>query len=85
MLLKRQSEVRFGGATADRLAPLLARMTDPEALAEVGEWLLVCGTGEEFDRPGGSGRPRSTPLRALIPPSAFAGGRGISGVRRGPR
>ena len=47
-LLERQAAVKFGSATAARLAPLLARVTAPTTFAEIGEWLLACGTGEEL-------------------------------------
>ena len=47
-LLERQAEVKFGAATAARLARLLARVTAPATFAEIGEWLLACGTGDEL-------------------------------------
>ena len=45
-LLCRQAAVRFGTDTAERLSGVLAGIADPERLAEVGEWLVRCETGE---------------------------------------
>ena len=39
---------RFGVATAERLAELLAPITDAERLADVGDWLVQCDTGADF-------------------------------------
>ena len=47
-LLRRQAASRFGAATAEGVSGTLARIADPERLAEVGEWLVRCDTGEEF-------------------------------------
>ena len=47
-LLCRQAAVRFGMDTAERLSGVLAGIADPERLAEVGEWLVRCETGEAF-------------------------------------
>ena len=47
-LLRRMAASRFGAAVAKRLSGTLARIADPERLAEVGEWLVRCDTGEEF-------------------------------------
>ena len=47
-LLRRLAVSRFGVETAERLSGVLARIADPEALAEVGEWLVRCETGNEF-------------------------------------
>ena len=47
-LLRRLAVSRFGAQTAERLSEVLAGITDPEALAEVGEWLVRCETGSEF-------------------------------------
>ena len=68
-LLRRQAASRFGAETAERLSGALAGVVDPEALAEVGEWLVRCETGGEFlarvdpaagsvDRHGDDGSPR---------------------------
>ena len=46
-LLRRQAVSRFGAGTAERLAGMLGDIADPERLAEVGEWLVCCETGDE--------------------------------------
>jgi len=45
-LLLRQARVRFGGALVGSLAAVLEGIADPDRLEEIGEWLLVCDTGE---------------------------------------
>ena len=47
-LLRRQAAARFGVATADRLADVLADESDPERLAEYGEAIVRCATGDEL-------------------------------------
>ena len=47
-LLCRQAAARFGADTAERLAELLAPISDAERLAEVGDRLVRCQTGDEF-------------------------------------
>ena len=47
-LLRRLAASRFGEETAERLSGVLTGIADPEGLAEVGEWLVRCGTGSEF-------------------------------------
>ena len=47
-LLCRMAATRFGADTASRLANLLAPITDPERLAEVGDWLVRCDTAARF-------------------------------------
>ena len=47
-LMRRQAARKFDAATAQRLAERLAGITDPERLAEVGEWLLECEHGDEL-------------------------------------
>ena len=49
-LLRRQAEVRFGVDTAERLSGLLARENDPQRLAEIGEAIVRCETGDAFLR-----------------------------------
>ena len=44
-LLRRQATLRFGAGTGDRLAARLAEVTDPDRLAEVGEWIIECDDG----------------------------------------
>ena len=52
-LLCRLASQKFGAETGDRLSGLLARLTDSERLAEVGGWIIECGTGAELlDRTG---------------------------------
>ena len=47
-LLRRMAASRFGVDTAERLSAVIADTTNPERLAEVGEWLVRCETGHEF-------------------------------------
>ena len=47
-LLCRQAAARFGADTAARLTDVLAPITDPDRLAEIGDWLVRCDTGAEF-------------------------------------
>ena len=39
-LLCRQAACRFGGDTSEGLATELAGVTDPERLAQVGDWII---------------------------------------------
>ena len=47
-LLRRLAASRFGADAAERLAPLLERIADPERLAEVGDLVVRCGTAAEL-------------------------------------
>lgn len=47
-LLCRMATSRFGPDTAARLSETLARIADPDRLADVGDWLVRCDTGDEF-------------------------------------
>ena len=47
-LLCRQAELKFDAATAGELARRLAAVTDAERLAEIGCWIIDCGTGAEL-------------------------------------
>ena len=47
-LLCRLAAARFDADAAARLADLLAPITDPERLAEVGDWLVSCDTAAAF-------------------------------------
>ena len=47
-LLRRQAALRFGEETAARLAGLLARLGGAARLAEAGEWIVRCETGEDL-------------------------------------
>ena len=40
------ARVRFGRALAGSLAALLEGITDADRLEDIGEWLLVCDSGE---------------------------------------
>ena len=56
-LLCRQAARKFDADAARRLAAVLAEVTDPERLAQVGDWLIECGTAAELfarvaDAPG---------------------------------
>ena len=44
----RQAQLRFGAETATTLAPLLERVADPEQLTQIGEWIILCTTGEDL-------------------------------------
>ena len=47
-LMRRMAARKFGGETAERLAERLEPVHDAERLAEIGEWLFECGSGEEL-------------------------------------
>ena len=47
-LLCRLASRKFDAGTAQRLAAALAEVADPERLAEVGDWIIDCGTGAEL-------------------------------------
>ena len=47
-LVLRLAGRRFGPPVADRLAPLLAELSDPERIAAVGDAVIECETAEEF-------------------------------------
>ena len=52
-LLCRLAARKFDAETAERLSGLLDCLTDPERLAEVGDWIIECGTGADLlDRTG---------------------------------
>ena len=44
----RQAQLRFGTETVTALTPLLECVTDPEQLTQVGEWIILCATGEDL-------------------------------------
>ena len=46
--LRRQTERKFGAATAEELAPLVASMEDPGQLEAVADWIIDCATGPEL-------------------------------------
>ena len=45
-LLLRLARVRFGDSLTRSMATLLEPVTDADRLEEIGEWLLVCDSGE---------------------------------------
>ena len=47
-LLRRLAERKFDRASADKLARCLTAEKDPEYFAQVGSWIIDCGTGEEL-------------------------------------
>lgn len=44
----RMARLRFGDGAAERLSPLLDRIADHAALAEVGDGVIQCRNGEEL-------------------------------------
>ena len=54
-LLCRQTARKFGAGTAERLAGLLARIGDTRRLAEVGDWIIDCATGDDLIARFGNG------------------------------
>ena len=47
-LLLRLARLRYGGGQVGSLSAMLDRITDTDLLEEIGEWLLVCDSGEAF-------------------------------------
>ena len=47
-LLCRLASRKFGAETGERLSGLLARLTDPERLVEVGGWIMECRTSADL-------------------------------------
>ena len=47
-LLCRQAERKFDAATARRLAAALAVVADSDRLAQVGDWIIECGTAADL-------------------------------------
>ena len=45
-LILRQARIRFGEQLADTLTGLLEGIADTDRLEEIGEWLLVCDSGD---------------------------------------
>ena len=54
-LLCRLAERKFGAGTAERLAGLLANIGDTRRLAEVGDWIIDCATGDDLIARFGNG------------------------------
>ena len=46
--LQRQTERKFGAATAEELAPLLASIDDPGQLDALADWIIDCANGREL-------------------------------------
>ncbi len=46
--LRRLAGRKFGGRAAERLSELIRGVTDPERLAEVGDWIIDCASEAEF-------------------------------------
>ena len=52
-LLRRQAAWKFDAEAAERLSELLNGLSNPERLAEIGEWIIECETSAELlDRAG---------------------------------
>ncbi len=47
-LVCRQARLKFGARTAERLSGLLNNISDPEAIARIGDRIIECETGEEL-------------------------------------
>ena len=47
-LLRRQAGRKFGSRASERLSALIDGVSDPERLAEVGDWIIDCATEDEF-------------------------------------
>ena len=47
-LLRRMAALRFGAETGERAAALMADIGEADRLADVGDWLVQCGAGDEF-------------------------------------
>ena len=47
-LLCRQAARKFDAAAGERLATALAGVTDPDRLAQVGDWIIECETAAEL-------------------------------------
>ena len=54
-LLCRLAMRKFDAGTAERLAGLLARIGDTRRLAEVGDWIIDCATGDDLIARFGNG------------------------------
>lgn len=54
-LICRQARLKFGGPTAERLSRLLDDITDPEAIARIGDQIIECESGDELLARAGQG------------------------------
>ena len=59
-LLRRLAARKFDAETAGRLAGLLAGVGDADHLAQAGDWIIDCTTGEELIARFGNGAPRNS-------------------------
>ena len=59
-LLRRLAARKFGAGTAERLAGLLAPISDTRRLAEVGDWIIDCTTGDDLIARFGNGAEPSS-------------------------
>ena len=48
VLLCRQAARKFDAAAGERLAILLEGVTDSDRLAQVGDWIIECGTADDL-------------------------------------
>ena len=59
----RMARLRFGDAVAERLPPVLDRISDSATMAEVGDWVIQCRDGAELlaraEAAAGSGNGQS--------------------------
>ena len=46
--LRRQAALRFGARTGERLSDLLDGLAAGEALDQVGDWIIECGSGDDL-------------------------------------
>ena len=53
----------MGSAAAERLAPILERISEPDVLAELGDWVIQCSDAAELlakaEKPANSGDGRA--------------------------
>ena len=56
-VLRRQAEVRFGAATAERLSALMEREDDPQRLDALAVAVVRCETGDELLRQASNATP----------------------------
>ena len=47
-MVVRQARLKFGGAAAERLSRLLERISEPDVLAELGDWVIQCSDAAEL-------------------------------------
>ena len=48
VLLCRQAARKFDAATGERLADVLEGVADSDRLAQVGDWIIECGTADDL-------------------------------------